>query len=98
VAALYLCSDSTSDFCASSYQERLFLEKTPIRLADIEHIPYPDFLHLYSQALRGFAELARHFGPFPVEEEYVGVNERGVAKVWANADFSSHHTVGKASQ
>ena len=68
VAALYLCGDTSNDFCSSSYQRRLFLEKTPIRLADIEHIPFPDFLHLYSQALRGFAELAKHFGAFPVEE------------------------------
>ncbi len=33
-----------------------------------------------------------------MEEEYVGVNERGVVKVWLNADFSSHHVIGKASQ
>jgi hypothetical protein len=67
VAALYLCSESNSDFCSSSYQQQLFLEKTPITLTDIEHIPYPDFLHLYSQSLKGFAELAQHFGPFTVE-------------------------------
>jgi hypothetical protein len=66
VAALYLCLDSAKDFCSSNSQHRLFLEKTPIRLEDIEHIPYPDYLHLYSQSLHGFAELAQHFGPFPV--------------------------------
>ena len=33
-----------------------------------------------------------------MEEDYIGVNERGVAKVWVNSDFSSHHVAGQATQ
>lgn len=27
----------------------------------------------------------------------MGINERGVVKVWLNSDFSTHHVIGKAS-
>lgn len=74
VAAPFLSSESSSDFCSSSYQQRLFIEKIPIRLSDIEHIPFPDFLHLYAQSLKGFQVLADRVGPFIVEEEFVGIN------------------------
>ena len=40
-------------------------------------------LHLYDQALNGFYELARVIGCFPVESDYIGINECGVVKVWA---------------
>lgn len=57
-------------------------------------MPYPDYLHLYGQCLRGYAELAREVGFFVVEEEYIGVNEEGVVKVWLNEDTSKTHLVG----
>jgi hypothetical protein len=63
------------------------LEKIPIRLCDLRNIPFPDALHLYDQALNGFYELARVVGCFPVESDYIGINERGVVKVWAGAKW-----------
>jgi hypothetical protein len=42
----------------------MFIEKIPIRLTDIEHIPFPDILHLYVQCLNGFELLAQKLGYF----------------------------------
>lgn len=94
VASLYLQSQSQGDFCSTSYRQKLFIEAIPIRLSDIEHIPYPDYLHLYSQALRGFNQLAKEVGCFAVEEEYVGINNRGTVKVWMNEQYDKSFIVG----
>lgn len=64
------------------------MEKIPIRLCDLHDIPFPDALHLYDQALTGYYDLARFMGCFPVESDYIGINERGVVKVWAGAKWA----------
>jgi hypothetical protein len=90
VSALYFEDKESEEkeFCASKYEAFLYLEKIPIRLCDLKNIPFPDALHLYDQTLGGFYELARNFGCFPVESDYIGINERGVVKVWAGAKWS----------
>lgn len=90
MAALYFQEEESQDteFCVSKYEASLFLEKIPIRLCDLRNIPFPDVLHLYDQALNGFYELGRVVGCFPVESDYIGINERGVVKVWAGPKWS----------
>lgn len=94
VAALFLQNQEQGDLCSSTYRQKLFLQTIPIRLSDIEHIPFPDYLHLISQSLRGFQELAREVGYFPVEEEYIGINNNGVVKVWMNEHFEKSTVAG----
>jgi len=67
VAALYQQSQEQNDFCSSNYRQKLYIESIPIRLSDIEHIPFPDYLHLYNQTLNGFKQLAETVGYFAVE-------------------------------
>jgi len=74
VSALFLHGQDSKDFCSTSYQQDIFIEKIPIRLSDVEHIPYPDCLHLYNQCLHGYKELTNFFGFFNVEEDYIGIN------------------------
>jgi hypothetical protein len=99
VAARYLVTESSGDFCSANHHQRLFIEKIPIRLSDIEHVPFPDFLHIYFQCLKGFQELSKQVGCFSIEEEYIGVNEKGVVKVWMNQNyFKNYHVGGKVSE
>jgi hypothetical protein len=51
-------------------------------------------LHLLDACLQGFAELAKAVGFFRVDEDQVGVNERGQVKVWLSTAFESSHLVG----
>lgn len=94
VAAFYLQNQEQADFCSSSYRQRLFIEAIPIRLSDIEHIPFPDYLHLYNQTLRGFHQLAKEIGYFSVEEELIGINSKGIVKVWMNEQFEKSFAFG----
>ena len=55
--ARYLIEDNESDLCSTYYKGELFLESTPYRLSEIDEIPYPDILHLYSQCFKGFGHL-----------------------------------------
>ena len=84
VAGYYLKEENGESFCATKHQHRLFIEEIPIRLSDIEDVPFPDNLHLYSQCLGGLRELASSVGCFEVMEECIGVNAQGVVKVWMN--------------
>ena len=57
-------------------------------------MPFPDFLHIFAQSLRGFQDLARQVGFFAVEEEYIGINEKGVVKVWMNQNYAKNYFNG----
>lgn len=65
----------------------IFVEKIPVRLSDINSVPFPDVLHLYEAGFRGFGELYGKVGYFQVSEEMVGVNTEGQGKVWFHGDF-----------
>lgn len=61
----------------------------------MQHIPFPDFIHLYNQALNGFSLLAQRLGSyFEIEEPYIGINERGVVKVWLSKYFAHNRMIG----
>ncbi len=52
------------------------------------HIPFPDNLHLYKQALNGADALSHKTGPFEVRESMIGINTSDVAKIYHNSDFA----------
>jgi hypothetical protein len=60
----------------------------------LEDIPFPDVLHLLDACLRGFRELSSLVGFFRVDEDQVGVNERGQVKVWLSTSFENSQLVG----
>ena len=35
-----------------------------------------------------------NIGFFPVEEEYIGINDKGVVKVWMNQNYSKNYYIG----
>ena len=89
MASKYLLVDHRKDMCSSVVRGNIFLERIPIRLSDINEIPYPDILHFYSQCFKGFGLLYSLFGCFDVTEELVGCNCEGRVKVWINSDFEA---------
>jgi hypothetical protein len=77
VSSVYLKEEAQYDMCSTFYKANLFLEHINHRLSDIDHIPYPDVLHMYHQAFRGFAELYDRVGYFEVEENLICMNQQG---------------------
>jgi hypothetical protein len=98
VSAYYFQSYPNDNFCSAVGRHSIFLERIPIRLEDVEHVPYPDYLHLFDAALKGYAQLARCVGFFPVEEAMIGINEHGVVKSWLNEDFANSRPFRKATE
>ncbi len=68
---------------------KLFLEKIDIRLCDLEHVPFPDVLHLLFAVLAGYRVLVKRVGCFKVQEEQVGFTAMGEARVWLDSDYSA---------
>ena len=67
----------------------IFVEQIPLRLSNMEDIPYPDSLHLYDATINGFGQLASEVNPFRIDEDQIGINGKGQVKVWCNTAFES---------
>ena len=62
--------------CSSYSSVSIFTEHIPTRLADIPgRIAFPEILHAYDQALRGYHELAKRWGCFIVDGGMMGVSQ-----------------------
>lgn len=55
-----------------------------MRLSNVENIPYPDVFHLYDSCINGYSQLANAVGFFSIDEDQIGINEKGKVKVWLN--------------
>jgi hypothetical protein len=66
----------------------MFAERMHLRLSQINDVPYPDVLHLYSNILHGYHELFRKIGYFPINETMIGISREGKVKVWLHSDLS----------
>jgi hypothetical protein len=64
VASKFFREESQRDMCSTFYKGNVYLEHIPVRLNQINEIPYPDVLHVYHQAFRGFAKLFDKVGYF----------------------------------
>ena len=94
MAALYFQEKGSEDFCVSRTVAHIYLEKIPVRLNDLRDLPNGDAIHCYDQCLQGFAQFAELYGCFRVRPEYIGVNEKGVVKVWAGAQWAQIGIIG----
>ncbi len=52
----------------------MLIEKIPLRMSNIQDIPYPDVLHLLDACIRGYRQLSNKVGFFNVDEDQIGVN------------------------
>ncbi len=52
----------------------MIIEKIPLRMSNIQDIPYPDVLHLLDVCIRGYRQLSDKVGFFAVDEDQIGVN------------------------
>ena len=53
-----------------------------------------DAIHTYDQCLNGFYEFEKMIGCFKVFPEFIGVNEKGIIKVWAGDQWGNIGVVG----
>lgn len=90
VSSVFFKDETTSELCAKYYKGNLYLERVPLRLSDIDEIPYPDVLHLYAQCFKGYAELYDAMGYFDIIEEMICINSGGVVKVWLSKNLDKY--------
>ena len=65
----------------------MIIEPVPLRLSNVEDVPFPDVIHLLDVCISGFGQLSEIVGYFPVDEEMIGINEVGQVRVWLNPAF-----------
>ena len=88
VRTLHLSQQTTRDLCSVNYFVKVYTERIPIKLAEIEDIPYPDNLYVLLSCLDGFGRIVEYMGCFNVSENMIGVNTQGEVKVWVNDNLS----------
>ena len=76
------------------YVGKVMVEMINLRVSEVEHVPYPDVFHLYGASLNGFRELSEVVGYFVIDEDMMGINERGEVKTWINTQFQSDRVGG----
>lgn len=74
----------------------MYVEHIPVRLSDIQDIPFPENLYLLYSALDGFEKLYRTIGYFHISEELICMDKDGQVKVWLNPDLSKCHPFGSS--
>jgi hypothetical protein len=75
--------------CSTFYKGNIYLERIPLRLQQLNEIPYPDVLHLYHQAFRGFAKLFDKVGYFEPIDSLICINQQRRVKIWLNENLAS---------
>jgi hypothetical protein len=70
----------------------VYIEHIPVRLSDIEDIPYPENIYVLLSSLAGFKKLYQIAGYFKITEDLVCMDKDGRVKVWLNPDLSKCFT------
>lgn len=69
--------------CCNSSKEMVVFTERIYRLSQLDLSP-EELSYVLHEGLIAFRELFREFGLFRVTNRMIGVNEKGVAKVWIN--------------
>lgn len=88
VNARYIFVHSNEECCSSLINGQVYVENIPIRLVNIEDIPYPENLYVLQSSLDGFKKLREWAGFFKVVEDMVCIDRNGKVKTWVNTDLS----------
>lgn len=66
-------------------------ERIPHRLSQAPQLTYAESLYVLDRALEGYETAYHKVGPFRVNDNMIGFNSQGQAKVWVNEDFAQNH-------
>lgn len=88
VKVYYLALASRQSLCFNEPFVRLLVEFIPVRLKEVDSLELEEALTLLAAVLKGFHALTAHFGAIEPQEELIGFNQWGKAKVWLNKDVS----------
>jgi hypothetical protein len=67
VATRFFIDAPKQELCGNHHLLSMFAERIHLRLSQIHDVPYPDVLHLYSNALHGYHHLFKKIGYFPID-------------------------------
>jgi hypothetical protein len=76
--------------CPGYQQLRVFTERIPLRLCDLQHLPLKYSIYIIKEALVGFKAIFSHFGYVPINDNLIGFNAESRVRVWVNSSFASN--------
>ena len=91
VSSIHLREKNIKDYCSTTYQSDIYLQHIPIRLSDVDDIPYPDNIFVLQSALEGYGKLFQFSGYFKVHESQVCIDIEGYVRIWLNSDLSKDY-------
>lgn len=66
-------------------------EHIPHRLSQAPQLTYPESLYVLDRSLEGYENAYNRCGPSLVNDNMIGFNRQGEAKVWVNENFANNH-------
>ena len=76
--------DDKPNLCGNRDCLKVLTESIPIRANDINNLSFKEGLYMLSECLRGFDDCYAKVGGFDINEQMIGLNNRGHVKVWLN--------------
>ncbi len=73
VNAVYF-EENVSQFCTYQRKADVFIPHIPLRLDDVNDIPYPFDINLLKSAILGFQKLYDHVGYFKIREGQICID------------------------
>lgn len=81
----------TNPYSCPGYQQlRVFTERIPLRLKDLQHLPLRYAIYIIKEALIGFKVILSHFGYIPINDNLIGFSSTSKVKVWVNPNFGTN--------
>lgn len=82
--------ESSSDICSCGRYAKVYTERIPLRLHEIENIGPEDCASMLYSVLCGFEKLFEWYGYFKPISSMIGIDCEARVKVWINQDFSQN--------
>lgn len=80
--------------CQGQDYLRVRTERIPTRLSEMNGISEKEAVRILQGTMQGYKGLFEHFGGFHINDEMIGVNQKGQIKVWINSNFAMNSVEG----
>jgi hypothetical protein len=81
---------ASNNFCSGSDKYRVWTERIPVRLCNLNNLSLPQALVILKEALLGYQAIYEYGKRATVTDEMIGLTPVGKVKVWVNASFGDN--------
>ena len=85
MAVIGVVKGDSAGLCTGNNYYKVFTERIPFRLTEIDYLSFPEALMVIRDALVGYDDIKdSYFGSLKVTNEMIGFTPTGEVKVWIN--------------